>query len=1792
MLKRGLLLLLFFHTLTAFAQPSNHTYYVSPSGNNSDNGSREKPWATPGYASRQLQAGDSLIILNGKYLVSRFDDDIIIPPSGNADAWITIIGEKGKRPILAGKDNLYSAFILSGKNYLNIQNLEITSDNGAYFRDGIVSIGALSEHIILKDLFIHHIDQFGIDIGDVRHLQIIDCVVSYCGFGSIGGPTGVDGGWQHVLIDGCQLSYNGHYYQGGNGPGIYDRPDGFGIEPSSGPIEIQKTIVEHNQGDGLDSKAENTYIHNCIIANNSCDAIKLWGTGSKVENCLIYGRGDGNTTPTPWAAIVISTSRANATFEILNTTIDDSLGNGYFMYAQYDYPSIPIQITARNTIFCGRGSNTSIFLGQAINFTCEHNLFYVPQNSYVLSHGSSQFTKENLTALGVGNIYGDPRFKLTGFGSEGNYHLQANSPAIDAGNASVAPDYDLNSVRRAVTGVCEIGCYEYQASAPVNPPCLTVSVDALHFNLYSDRLSFLITNSGGDTLNWMARPDVNCHWISAISPENGRLAAGAKQQTEVAIDRTNLDPGWHHTKLYVQNDMAIDTIWIKVVASANLLEVQRFRQLEIDFSASQLYDNAYLDVNFSAEFIGPKSERYGIEGFWYEGNTWKCRMMPMSIGNWKFVTHSNDPNLDGKVGEFICMASAHPGILIVNAQYPYSFKLSDGGPFFWMGETAWCLMSDAVPFHDGTFQKYIDQRKRQKFNTIHFVLGTGGLPVGTQNPKNEGGSLWFSQEEQRINPDFFNWMDQRIAYLDSVQMAVGFFITWAQHFTTFSRVEFERLERYLIARYAAYPLLYWVLVGEFDEAGNLNDYRYHGSIIHSHDPYGHLISNHPGHSDPHNLGTSGMFANDSWFDFIMQQLPQYPGQVNETTLNSYVLADRVFNKPVVNIEFGYEEVTYQGRTFSADDVRKYAWSTVMAGGFPGYGHQKTIRAVDLEALDSQGALAMTYLYEFFDKLNWWQFQPENSRVDAGFCLAHDSKEYIIYLYQPGTVQVDLRDDVRAFRAEWFHPKNGTYQQQSHIVGGRIHSFTSPLTDDAVLHLSAIDDPVIAAGIDSILFLAKAGSELILERSVAISNSGSGVLNWTAREQSDKSWLNLVNAVGVTDDSLRVAVKVTGLTTGEYTTTVIVSDTAAVNDSVAILITVLINTPQPDAHITPISLDFGLLLTNLTFTIANFKPDDLSWAVVTAENPVWITSVYPESGSIAASQQQTITVQVTRTGLSDSEYQGIILLDVHGARDSVLIMMQVKTQHDYSVRINCGSNLPFTDTEGKAWQPDRAYVENNFGYIDGSVYQTSDPIASTLNDPLYQTERWGLTAYRFDVPAGSYHIVLHFAEIYCKRKNQRLMNVLIEGKQALRRLDLIKEAGHDVAVSFVFSQVNVTDGFLDIQFEPIKEQPKISAIEICLLSPKPILVLSPDSLDVGGSNPSAKFTITNIGGAVLNWDINFSPEINWIANIKPQEGKLHAGQTQSVTVFVNRQGLEPGDYAGKIQINSDGGEQDIFLRMHVDQEAPFSCRINCGSKVDYLDEQGFTWKADKRYVSKSFGYVKGQTYQTDRPIGGTDDDELYQSERWGMSAYRFTVPFKGVYTIELHFSEIYHAQPGQRIFNVCIEKKEVLHHLDIFDEVGKDYALIKTIAVKVDDGILDIEFSRVVESVKISAITVCFISETPSAGLADCVEGSIQQSAPIQLSLSPAYPNPFNMTTSFDLTLPHESIIQAEIYNLLGQQVTILKNEFITAQTIRLGWDGKNQFGQTVINGIYFLKVTFTTNISKRTTMVRRILLLK
>lgn len=172
----------------------------------------------------------------------------------------------------------------------------------------------------------------------------------------------------------------------------------------------------------------------------------------------------------------------------------------------------------------------------------------------------------------------------------------------------------------------------------------------------------------------------------------------------------------------------------------------------------------------------------------------------------------------------------------------------------------------------------------------------------------------------------------------------------------------------------------------------------------------------------------------------------------------------------------------------------------------------------------------------------------------------------------------------------------------------------------------------------------------------------------------------------------------------------------------------------------------------------------------------------------------------------------------------------------------------------------------------------------------------------------------------------------------------------------------------------------------------------------------------------------------------------------------------------------------------------SLRINCGGG-NYLDSVGHQWSADS-------GYNGGSTASVSDEIARTQDDTLFQSERWdsasGNLAYGFNVP-NGDYQVNLFFSDVYSGTQGDglRVFDTFIENQLRLDDLDIYAEVGHDAAMIRSFSVTVFDGRMDIEFISQVESAKICAIEIL------SKGFAAIPQYGLTATAGANGSISPA-----------------------------------------------------------------------------------------
>lgn len=93
---------------------------------------------------------------------------------------------------------------------------------------------------------------------------------------------------------------------------------------------------------------------------------------------------------------------------------------------------------------------------------------------------------------------------------------------------------------------------------------------------------------------------------------------------------------------------------------------------------------------------------------------------------------------------------------------------------------------------------------------------------------------------------------------------------------------------------------------------------------------------------------------------------------------------------------------------------------------------------------------------------------------------------------------------------------------------------------------------------------------------------------------------------------------------------------------------------------------------------------------------------------------------------------------------------------------------------------------------------------------------------------------------------------------------------------------------------------------------------------------------------------------------------------------------------------------------------------------------------------------------------------------------------------------------------------------------------------------------------------------------------VEISSPSKFELAQNYPNPFNPSTSISFTIPQSGNVKLAVYNLLGQEVAVLVNEFREAGTYDVEFNAGN-----LNSGVYLYKLE-----ANGSTFIKKMTLLK
>lgn len=168
--------------------------------------------------------------------------------------------------------------------------------------------------------------------------------------------------------------------------------------------------------------------------------------------------------------------------------------------------------------------------------------------------------------------------------------------------------------------------------------------------------------------------------------------------------------------------------------------------------------------------------------------------------------------------------------------------------------------------------------------------------------------------------------------------------------------------------------------------------------------------------------------------------------------------------PVKPFFFSEPVPEYQGDTSLYDAITRMMWGTVIGGaGFvmqndTSWGFDpNTIMAGKATArnvvLDREG-----HCSRFFNdsQVDLDSMRPQGSLSSTGVCMANTGKEYVVYS-QASSFTVNLSGTSGTLTCRFYNPRTGVFEPVFNRTGGGTQSFTTPGSNDWVLHIKGAVD---------------------------------------------------------------------------------------------------------------------------------------------------------------------------------------------------------------------------------------------------------------------------------------------------------------------------------------------------------------------------------------------------------------------------------------------------------------------------------------------------------------------------------------------------------------------------------------------------------------------------------------------------------------------------------------------------------------------------------------------------------------
>jgi len=378
------------------------------------------------------------------------------------------------------------------------------------------------------------------------------------------------------------------------------------------------------------------------------------------------------------------------------------------------------------------------------------------------------------------------------------------------------------------------------------------------------------------------------------------------------------------------------------------------------------------------------------------------------------------------------------------------------------------------------------------------------------------------------------------------------------------------------------------------------------------------------------------------------------------------------------------------------------------------------------------------------------------------------------------------------------------------------------------------------------------------KAYTVSNSGNGILNWTA--SANQNWVSLSSDSGTLtageSTTLTVSIvssSVASFTYGSYTSEISFSNLKnnLGNDQRFAIVDVIES--KPELSVTPSENLYSTFTeteavapASKVYTVSNSGNDVMNWSA--AANQAWV-SLSADSGSLDVGESTTVTVSINTSSVASFTYGSYT------------------------------SEISFTNLKNS--------IGNTQAYAIVQVEQAIPQLSLTPTENVYSS----FTQHRAFAPAAKVYTVSNSGNgilNWTASANQNWVSLsndsgsLTAGKSTTLTVSIVSSS----VAAFSFGSFTT-----EVSFNNLKNSlGNTQTLAICQIEEsKPILTVTPNEsiYSIFTQNrsfvPASKvYTLANTGNDVLNWVA--SADYNWIS-FSNQSGSLDVGESTTVTVSI-------------------------------------------------------------------------------------------------------------------------------------------------------------------------------------------------------------------------------------------------------------------------------------------------------------------